>query len=78
MQTLATVGIVLATIPAFGATPGSQQVVRVCLGTDLKEKEYALLPLVKAKTSKLFATIRIRLDGPKSAATVATIPVRFG
>jgi len=63
MQTLAAIGIVLATtLWAVGATPGNQHVVRVCLGTDLNEKEYALLPLVKAKTSKLFATIGIRLE----------------
>lgn len=63
MQTLAAIGIVLATtISAIGATVGSQQLVRVCLGTDLNEKQYALLPLVKAKTSKLFATIGIRLE----------------
>lgn len=62
MQTLAAIGIVLATISAVGATPVSRQVVRVCLGSDLNEKEYALLPSVKAKTSKLFATIGIRLE----------------
>ena len=66
MQTLAAIGIFLATtISAVGATPVSRQVVRVCLGSDLKEKEYALLPLVKAKTSKLFATIDIRLEWTK-------------
>jgi hypothetical protein len=37
----------------------------VCLGTDLNLKEYALLPLVEAKTSKLFATIDIRLEWTK-------------
>ena len=63
MQTLAAIGIVLATaISPVGATPASQPVVRVCLGGDLKEKEYARLPLVKAKTSKLFARIGIRLE----------------
>ena len=66
MQTLAAIGIVLATtLWAVGATPGNHQVVRVCLGTDLNEKEYALLPLVEAKTSKLFATIDIRLEWTK-------------
>ena len=63
MQTLAAIGIILATtISAVGATPGNQQVVRVCLGTDLTEKAYALLPLIEAKTSKLFATIGVRLE----------------
>jgi len=63
MQTLAAIGIILATtISAVGATPGNQQVVRVCLGTDLTEKAYVLLPVVEAKTSKLFATIGVRLE----------------
>jgi len=63
MHTLPAIGAILAlTISASAGTLPDPQMVRACLSTDLGDKSFTTLPYASAGSSRIFATIGIRLE----------------